>query len=86
MTINYGGREITVNVIGGFEFNNKKYAVCSYIDLENQKIVIVETITDENGVTTTKDIPQEEIGMVLEHFNLIKNELLKEENNGNTTL
>ena len=77
MKLNYHGKEIKVDIIGGFEFNNKKYAVCTYNDIENQKIVIVETFTDDTGMHT-KDIPDDEVNKVIEYFNLIKEKLMEE--------
>lgn len=79
MKIDYNGKEVLVNVIGGFSFNNKEYAICSYSDNETDKIVIVELYTDENG-KHVKDIPPEEINTVIEHFNLFKEELLEDNN------
>ena len=77
MKINYNGKEILVEVIGGFSFNNKEYAVCAYMDVDTQKIVIVETYNDETG-KHTRDIPPEEIDGVLEQFNHIKEELMED--------
>jgi len=35
MIVEFNGKEFIVNIIGGFEFNNKKYAVCTYDDSNN---------------------------------------------------
>ncbi len=79
MQIEYNGKNINVNIIGGFEFNNKKYSVCSYNDGETQKIVIVEVYEDLNGLHTA-NIPNEEMPAVIEHFNAIKKELMEDNN------
>ena len=78
MKINYHEKEIDVELIGGFEFNHKEYIVCSYDDDEVQKLVLFESYHDQNGLHT-KDIPKEEIPSVLEHFNLLKEKLMEED-------
>ena len=82
MKIEYENMTVDAEVIGGFKINEKEYAVCSYEDTnENYKIVIVEVLRDGERIIT-KDIPNEEMNLVLETYRKIEDKLLEGENNG----
>lgn len=78
-----GGKEVSVEVIGGFRVEDlgKEYALCCYDDDANSDkvmIVIMELNVDEFGVKTLASIPDEEKEIVLECYKAIKNDLLED--------
>ena len=80
MEYEYDGKKLKVNVIGGFQINEKKYAVCSFKDGEtNPKIVIVQVIEEEDK-TIAIDVPEEDKELVLKTYQTIKEELMEGEN------
>ena len=82
MKIEYDNRIVDVEVIGGFKINQKEYAVCSYKDSdENYKIILVEVVRDGNNITT-KNIPNDEIDLVLKTYRKIENKILGGDING----
>ena len=81
MIINYEGMEISVQIIGGFKIEEKEYAVCSYVDSnENYKIVIVQVVRSGNDMQV-KNIPNEDMDFVISKYNEIKAKLLEGDNN-----
>lgn len=82
MRIEYDNMLVDTEIIGGFKINDKEYAVCSYADTnQNYKIVIVEVVKNGDEIIT-KNIPNEEIDLVLETYKKIENKLLEGDNNG----
>ena len=82
MKIEFNDVVVDAEIIGGFKIGEKEYAVCSYADSnENYKIVISEIVRD-NGVIMTKNIPNEEMDLVLETYRKIEDKLLGGDNNG----
>ena len=76
MKIEYNNKIVDVEIIGGFKVNQKEYAVCSYEDSDDvYKIIIVEVVRD-GGSITTKNIPNDEIDLVLETYRKIENKIL----------
>jgi hypothetical protein len=76
MKINYEGLDIDVEIIGGFKFNNKEYAVCSYADAaEIYKIVIVEFFKNGDKFEI-REIPDNEFDLVLEKYKEIEMQIL----------
>lgn len=79
MEIELEGKKVKVDIIGGFNFEDKDYVVCSYQDEDDNNLLIVlltETLGDEMVV---KPIPDEDVDKVTECFNKIKKEMLEEE-------
>lgn len=67
---------LETELIGGFKINNHEYAVCFYIDSDNNsKIVIVEVIRNGNEVQT-RNIPSEEVDFVLARYKEIEEKML----------
>ena len=77
MKFEYNNKIIDVKVIGGFKLNKKEYAVCSYDDKENSKIVILE-IYKENDIIKTRKIPKEDINIVFNKYKEIEEKILNE--------
>lgn len=81
MKLNYNNTIIDVEVIGGFKINEHEYSVCSYEDEFNKyKIVIVE-IQREGEDIKVKDIPEEEMELVMSTYKEIESKLLEGEDN-----
>lgn len=82
MKIEYDNKSINTEVIGGFKINEKEYAVCSYDDGDaNYKIVIVEVFREGDKIVT-KNIPNEDMDLVLKTYKEIEDKLLGGDNNG----
>ena len=78
MEIEYNGELIRVDVIGGFKIEDKEYAVCSYVDTqENYKIAIVQVRRDSEGIHAM-DIPSEDIEKVTKYYEEIKNKIMED--------
>ena len=78
MKINYNNTLVDTEIIGGFKINEKEYAVLSYIDSNNNaKIVIVEVYKNGDKLEP-KDIPEDEIDLVLEKYKEIESKLLED--------
>lgn len=76
MKINCRGLNVDVEIIGGFKLNNKEYAVCSYADSDDvYKIVIVEVFRNGDKFET-REIPDNEVELVLEKYKEIENQIL----------
>ena len=76
-----GGKEISVEVIGGFRVEDldKEYVLCTYDDdAESEKVlmVILEVQLDEFGSRMLLSIPDEEKEIVLNCYQAIKNDIL----------
>lgn len=76
-----GGKEISVEVIGGFRVEDldKEYVLCTYDDdAESEKVlmVILEVQLDEFGNRMLVSIPDEEKEIVLNCYQAIKNDIL----------
>lgn len=79
MKVDYNGLNIESDIIGGFKIQDKEYVVTSYADSgENYKIVILQVIKDENGKKAI-NVPDEDIELVTETFNNIKESIMEEE-------
>ena len=78
MKINYNNKLVDTEIIGGFKINQKEYAVLSYIDSDNNaKIVIVEIYRNGEKLEP-RDIPENEINLVLEKYKEIESKLLED--------
>ena len=76
MKFKYKNLKMDVNPIGTFNIDTHEYVVCSYMDSEkNCKIVILEIVKNGKKIKT-KDIPKEDVDMVINKFNEIKSQLL----------
>lgn len=79
------GKEIDVDVIGGFEIEElgKKYVVCSYDDepTSDEQLVMIFEIENIDGVENLVSIKSEEKELVLKFYNSYKQALLGGENN-----
>ena len=81
MKINIGELNGDIEIIGGFELNGKEYAVCSYIGVDEvSKIVIVETYKEGDNIKV-KEIPADEMSLVLSAYKEIEKKLLGDEEN-----
>ncbi len=79
MEFEYNGVKMMADVIGGFQYNNKEYAVCSLEDDINlHKIIILQTEII-NDTIEIKEIPDEEVEGVYNCFQQIKNSVMEEE-------
>lgn len=82
MEIELDGNKIKVNIIGGFQVNEKNYAVCSYEDERNHhKLVIIQVVEDQTGMHAL-DIPETDKEEVLRTYTEVKNRILEEEYEG----
>ena len=78
MEIEFEGVKVKANIIGGFQIDEKQYAVCSYEDeLNNCKIIILQTETDVDTIKT-KEIPEEDVDKVMNVYEKIKKEIMEE--------
>ena len=78
MEIDFEGVKVKANIIGGFQIDEKQYAVCSYEDeLNNCKIIILQTETDVDTIKT-KEIPEEDVDKVMNVYEKIKKEIMEE--------
>lgn len=76
MKLKYNGIKMDVDIMGGFKIDTHEYAVCSYMDSENNfKVIIVEILRDGDNIKT-KNIPEKYIDMVISKYEEIKNFLL----------
>lgn len=78
-----GGKEVSVELIGGFRVEDldKEYALCTYDDDMNSDkvmVIIMEVNRDEYGAVTLVSIPEEEKEIVLECYKAFKNDLLED--------
>ena len=79
MEIELEGKKAKVDIIGGFNFEEKDYAVCTYQDEADNNMLIV-LLTEAIGEDIiVKPIPDEDVEKVTECFNKIKKEMLEEE-------
>ena len=77
MEIEIDGVKVTTNIIGGFQVDEKEYAVCSYEDDRNNcKIIILQTET-EGDTIRVKEIPDEDVEKVMDTYERIKKEALE---------
>lgn len=79
------GKEIDVDVIGGFEIPDldKKYILCSYDDdkSSNDALVMIYEIENIDGIENLVSIKDEEKELVLKFYESFKESLLEGENN-----
>ncbi len=85
MKKNVNGKEINVDIIGGFEVEElgKKYAVCSYDDdqTSDEQLVMIFEIENIDGTQNLISINSEEKELVLKFYNSYKQTLLRGDNN-----
>ena len=78
MEIELEGKKVKAEILGGFNFEGKDYAVCSYEDEDDNNMLVVlltEAIGDKFIV---KEIPDEDVEKVKNCFNKVKQEILGE--------
>ncbi len=78
MEIEYDGIKMFANIIGGFQYKEKEYAVCSFEDdFSIHKIIILQTEAVGDTIVT-KEIPDEDVEDVVNCFQKIRNKIMEE--------
>lgn len=77
------GKEIDVNVLGGFKIDelDKEYVICSYDDDEtsNEALIVILQVENTESGQELVSIPYEEKEMVMLFYQELKEKLLKGE-------